>query len=84
MMSMFRHAYAFNQDVSSWDISRVESMNRMFEGAKLFNRDLCKWGQFKKFPYDHSSYMFDGSYCKYKDKPERENGGPFCASDCKS
>src|SRR5690606_7551616 len=33
----------FNQDISGWDVSRVFSMERMFDGAKNFNQDISGW-----------------------------------------
>jgi len=35
--NMFRGAIAFNQDISTWDVSGVQIMNNMFQGATLFN-----------------------------------------------
>ncbi len=36
MSHMFYDAKAFNQDISGWDVSRVESMSYMFAGADAF------------------------------------------------
>ena len=33
----------FNDDISSWDVSNVVSMERMFHGCKIFNQDLSYW-----------------------------------------
>ncbi|MDG1314351.1 MAG: BspA family leucine-rich repeat surface protein, partial [Flavobacteriaceae bacterium] len=34
---------SFNQDISSWDVSNVTNMNRMFLGATDFNQDISSW-----------------------------------------
>ena len=37
MNGMFEGATAFNQNISSWDVSKVTNMESMFEGATDFN-----------------------------------------------
>ena len=34
---------AFNGNVGSWDVSKVKSMDYMFDFAHLFNQDLSGW-----------------------------------------
>jgi len=43
MTGMFLGALAFNQDISKWDVSNVESMYGMFQRATAFNQDLDLW-----------------------------------------
>ena len=34
---------AFNQDISSWDVSNVTNMDAMFDDASAFNQDISSW-----------------------------------------
>ncbi|CBW54347.1 Hypothetical protein, predicted transmembrane protein, DUF285 family [Mycoplasma mycoides subsp. capri LC str. 95010] len=43
LSSLFSGASRFNQDISTWDTSRVTDMIWMFDGATSFNQDLSKW-----------------------------------------
>ncbi|CAJ1961994.1 unnamed protein product [Cylindrotheca closterium] len=43
MYETFRLARAFNQDLSSWDVSSVTEMVLMFEEASAFNADISSW-----------------------------------------
>ncbi len=43
MSSMFSSAWAFNGDISDWDVSNVTDMSSMFRNAREFNQDIDGW-----------------------------------------
>jgi surface protein len=43
MDDMFFNASAFNQDISGWVVSSVNSMSDMFANIALFNQDISSW-----------------------------------------
>lgn len=43
MVAMFLNATAFNQDVSTWDVSKVTSFFVAFSGATSFDQNLASW-----------------------------------------
>jgi len=43
LSNMFLEAEEFNQDLSTWEVSKVTNMNNMFYGAVKFNADLSGW-----------------------------------------
>jgi surface protein len=43
MSAMFYSAPAFNQNISSWNVSNVTNMLRMFQDATAFNQDIGSW-----------------------------------------
>ena len=43
MYAMFQKALVFNNNISSWDVSSVLSMESMFDGAEQFEQKICDW-----------------------------------------
>jgi surface protein len=43
MNGMFSGAKLFNQDLSSWNVSKVTDMDYMFFGALNFNQNISSW-----------------------------------------
>ncbi|MDB4087423.1 BspA family leucine-rich repeat surface protein [Flavobacteriaceae bacterium] len=43
MNYLFIHKTKFNQDIGSWDVSRVTNMDAMFYDATEFNQDISSW-----------------------------------------
>ena len=40
---MFDWCESFNQDISTWDVSKVTNMSYMFEHCYKFNQDISSW-----------------------------------------
>lgn len=43
MSDMFYHVKSFNQDLSKWNVGKVQSMKDMFNQAPAFNSSLSDW-----------------------------------------
>lgn len=41
--SMFHKCKVFNQDLATWDVSRITTMNSMFADCRAFNQDISGW-----------------------------------------
>ena len=59
MTSMFLDAKEFDGDISKWDVSSVNKMDRMFMGAKNFKQKLCEAAWFHSKA--SNNFMFEGS-----------------------
>ncbi|WP_434335975.1 BspA family leucine-rich repeat surface protein [Mycoplasma capricolum subsp. capricolum] len=54
--SMFNNAKEFNQDLSKWDTSNLDSINAMFKGAHKFNQNLSNWNVSNVRIFDYAFY----------------------------
>ena len=61
---MFKNATAYNQDISSWDVSNVNYMYAMFNGATGFNQDISSWDVSN---VTNMSYMFSYAFAFNQD-----------------
>ena len=43
MYTVFYQAYAFNQNINSWDTSKVLNMQYMFYQGYAYNQDMNSW-----------------------------------------
>ena len=74
--ALFVGAYAFNQDISSWNLSSAYTTSYMFQQAGSFNQDLCEWGT-RPFPYFGTHDIFTATGCPNQGDPV-DASGPFC------
>ena len=61
---MFYYAFAFNQDIGSWNISQVTTVNGMFRSASAFNQDIGSWNTGK---VTEMQSMFDSAFAFNQD-----------------
>ena len=78
MISCYNHFII--QDISGWDIRKVENLEYMFWYAYAFKQNLCSW-RVKDFPFNKCSGIFGGSGCQNKGNPV-DTSSPFCESHC--
>jgi surface protein len=43
MQEVFKNASSFDQNISAWNVSKVNNMIMMFYDATAFNQDLQNW-----------------------------------------
>ncbi|WP_434342821.1 BspA family leucine-rich repeat surface protein [Mycoplasma capricolum] len=53
---MFNNAKEFDQDLSKWDTSNLDSINAMFKGAHKFNQNLSNWNVSNVRIFDYAFY----------------------------
>ncbi|CAH0447825.1 hypothetical protein SM033_00001 [Vibrio phage vB_VpaM_sm033] len=66
MESMFKNAWVFNQDITTWNMSNVDNMLKMFQDARAFNNGnaagvshAVNWDTTRA---ETTSYMFDSAW----------------------
>lgn len=81
---MFFNAGSFNnQNLTSFNLSSVITMNSMFSKASSFNQNLCSWGemlqQHNNLDVDVTN-MFKETSCPTENDPDLSviPAGPFC------
>jgi hypothetical protein len=63
---MFQNAVSFNQDLSRWNVSKFGYFQYAFDGAALFDQNLCPWKDLLPppgFGYDSRTNVFRNSGC---------------------
>ena len=68
LSQMFQNAIAFNQDINSWNTSKVTNMTAMFRGARSFNQPLARSGNsWNTAAVTNMANMFNGATAFYQD-----------------
>jgi hypothetical protein len=72
MFSCSAFACVFNQDISAWDVSRVNNMDAMFRSSPSFQQDLSSWCV-EKISYEPNSFALN---------VVQPNWGEACPTPC--
>jgi len=81
MTEMLADATSFNQDISSWNISRVSEIYGMFDGALAFNQNLCPWASI--LPDDaYFLWMFEDTACPSGEFPNGTHASVYFCYPC--
>ena len=81
--SMFENAITFDRDLSPFELSSAQELDRMFYNATGFNQNLCAW--MSQIPEDASVVdMFVGTNCPDEGDPDLKlmPVNPLCHNDC--
>ena len=69
---LFPFGDAFNQDISRWDVSQVQSMTAMFFNAPAFDADITSWDTSSLVASDKMFLMATAWLAKYERKDGME------------
>lgn len=58
LLNMFNGCTTFNQNIGSWDVSKITSLSGMFRSNTVFNQNISGWNTSKVTNF---SGMFDGA-----------------------
>ena len=56
MRGVFYDSFAFNQDISNWNVSNVTTMRDMFHNSPVFNQDLSSWNVINVSDFSNFNY----------------------------
>jgi surface protein len=75
MLSCSQH---FNQDISSWDVSRVTNFQNTFAGATAFNQNMCPWNVHMSVSAAVTTMFSGASSCASTATPGMTPFTPLC------